>query len=414
MIFHWPAPVAIHDYLYVLWFAALLQYSKDQGIPVAIVTDLSQARNETVLVDTEYLNPETISQLKNNGNKIVGFNLVDSSYIAQPCREHIASIDLIFSFTGIQTTNTGHELEFDDQFMPRLVERKFLPESDWAVFNMMRMTGRLLGLPYVHWEKQPEFGHVPMSEKSGKVMVRGGAHFRRVVLAFFLMRAGLLDENSGFALRDFFGIRMNSQFRFCDECRSRYSRSNNRYTHHVSGHSDQCTSPAEWGGELSLTNTGSWNNRCPRSFYWLADKFEQAHGPLHTGQLESLFNADFVTAEEHHKMLRRSSFTADLKWLHSIYAAQRFWDGAICGTVNLLPSRTNDQDYFPVIKEREHYLAFREDAIAPPWPDLEHGHELHEHIRNNCWALYTEWIRPGEYGVNTNLFRYITERITAI
>lgn len=408
MIFHWPKPVAIHDYLYVLWFAAMLQYVKAQGIPISIISELDEAKNDTVLVDTEYLNPETISILKNNRNKIVGFNLVDSSYIAQPCREYIADIDLIFSFTGIQTTNIGHELEFDDQFQPVMKERKFLPDSDWSVFNMMRMTGRLLSLPYVHWEKQPEPGHLPKDQKSGKVLIRGGAHFRRVVLAFFLLRSGMLDENSGFALRDFFGIRMNSQFRFCDECRSRFSRSNNRYTHHVSGHSDECTSPAKWGNDLELANAGSWNNRCPRSFYWLADKFEQAHGPLNPSTLENLFNADFVTAEEHHKMLRRASFTADLKWLHSIYAAQRFWDGAICGTVNLLPNRTMDQDYFPMIQPGQHYIPFNEGE-----PLVDHDFDYAQ-VQNDCWALYTEWIRPGEYGVNSKMLGHITDRINAI
>lgn len=404
----------MHDYLNVMYFAPFRKYATDQGLDVSEQQDIREMRNCTAFVDTEYLSADAVAILKNNGCKIVGFNLVDSSYIAAPLRDHPEDCELIFSITGLQTTNIGHELEFDDNFQPKLVERRFLPEDQWAVFNMLRMTGRMLSLPYVHWEKQPEPGHLPFGEKNGKVLVRGGAHLRRVTLAFFLMRAGLLDENSGLPLKNFFSDRMNSGQQFCDECRSRYHRSGNRYIFHSSAHSDQCSSMAEWGGDrINLQHTGAWNNRCPRSFYWLAEKFAEHHGPISPAIVEDLFNAEFVSVEDHQRMLRRASFTADLKWIHSIYAAQRFWDAAICGTVNLLPSRTMDQEYFPALKVGEHYTTFFEET-APCTDQSLMGKEYYNHIVNNCWSLYAQWIRPTDYAVSTNLLAHILERVQSI
>lgn len=399
----------IHDYLFKLWWPALMAFMVDNGIPYQATNDLTSPHGGTVLVDTEYLNPETISQLKNNGNRIVGFNLVDSSYIAAPCRSCAGDIDLIFSFTGLQTVNTGYELEFDGNFQPKLVERQFLPESDWHVFNMMRLTGRMHSLPYIHWEKQPEPGHMTPKQKNGKVLIRGGAHFRRVTLAFSLLRAGLLDPNSSFALKQFNGRWMNPEFRFCDQCASETER-HGVYPYQVGERLQYCNSPASWGKELDLSNTGAWNNRCTRSWYWLADQFEANHGSLDHGQLQALFNGDFVTEEKHQAMLRQASYTADLKWLHSIYCAQRFWDGAICGTVNLLPQRTADQVYFPAIQPFEHYIPFLE-GFRQYGSMIAAGNEIYGHIQNNCWSLYTNWIRPTQYKVNTNLLRHIVELI---
>lgn len=412
MILHTPSHPH-HDYLLKVYFEGLIQFCAANNIPYRTTQELD-IHNETVLIDTDYLTSEVCEKLKNNGCKIVGFNLIDSSGIAQPLLAHMDDADLIFSITGLQTTNIGHELEFDENFQPQLVERKFLPDEQWATFNMMRLTGRLLSLPYVHWERQPEPGHIPYDQKNGKVLVRGGAHFKRVVLSYFLMRAGLLDENSGFPMKSYFEEWTNPQFRFCHECRGRYARDNSRYAHHVSDRPEPCNSPANWGnGALDLSNSGNWNNRCPRSFYWLADKFEQRNGPIDPRLLESLFNADFVKAEEHQAMLRRSSFTADLKWIHSVYIAQRFWDAAICGTINLLPSRTEDQEYFPKISRFEHYIPFLED-MSQYGSMMAAESTLHDYITNNCWSLYTRWIRPTDYKVNTNLLRHIVERIDAI
>lgn len=406
MIFHIPN-TNYHDYLFKVYFAALMAYAKDNGVRVD-TTDHFQVHNSTVLVDTEYLTQEVCDLLHNNGNTIIGFNMIDSSGIAEPLLGHMTDCRTIFSLTGLQTTNIGHELEFDDRFQPRMVEKQFLPNSKWEAFNRMRLTGRLHSLPYVHWKRQPEPGHLPFAQKSGKVLVRGGAHFRRVVLAFFLMRAGLLDENSGFPMKGSFDREMDEKYRFCSDCRGRYFTNGRRYAYRVDGRPHQCNSPAEWGAKLDISNPGLWNNRCPASFYWLADQFQQQHGPISPALIEDVFNADFVTVEDHYRMLRQASFTADLKWLHSIYVAQRFWDATICGTVNLLPSRTMDQEYFPEVLPMEHYLFFAENFECSPV--MENNSDMHNHIVGNAWSTYTQWIRPTDYGVNTNLLAHILER----
>lgn len=414
MIFHTPEHPQ-HDYLFRVYFAALMDYAKDRGVKVN-TTDNFDAHNDTVLVDTAYLTQEVCDRLRNNGNRLIGLNMIDSSGIAASLVDHMADCQMIFSLTGIQTTNIGHEVEFDERFQPKLVERRFLPEPEWSVFNMMRLTGRLHSLPYVHWERQPEPGHLPFDQKNGKVLVRGGAHFRRVVLAFFLMRAGLLDENSGFPMKDYFQLEMADQFRFCQDCRGRYFTNDKRYAYRADARPTQCNSPAQWGAQLDLSNPGAWNNRCPASFYWLADQFQQQHGPISPALVEDLFNTDFVNASDHQRMLRQSSFTADLKWIHSIYVAQRFWDAAICGTVNLLPSRTMDQEYFPEIKMGDHYSYFPEsmEFLNHDLKDgLESDQKFQEHIVGNAWSLYTQWIRPTDYKVNTNLLAHILERIEA-
>lgn len=395
-----------HDYLQVVYLRTLLIYLQDQGVDVKLIRELGQAKDCTVLTDTEFLFPEQVSMLKNNGCKIVGFNMVDSSYIAAQCREDPQDIDLIFSLTGIQTSNTGRKMVIDKEFNVTLQDKEFLPPRNWDKFNMMRLTGRLLSLPYVHWERtQPTFEVRPYDTRSQKVLIRGGAHFKRVILAFFLMKHGLLDINSGFPMRDYVRLQMDERFRFCDECCTEF---------HVeqkfpfnARRTSGCTSPAQWGDDLNLSNTGLWNNRCPRSFYWLSMRFEGRHGFI--SGIETLMNGTWMSREDHLNLLGRVTFSADLKWLHSIYVAQRFWDSAMTGNINLLPKRTEDQEYFPDMVPDYHYLTFREDMSN--LEDLEISKGEYDFVSDNALSLYSTWIKPSDYLVNTNLLKHIADRI---
>jgi hypothetical protein len=399
-----------HDFLTKFWFRALLNCLMDMGVPVKLIANLDQAQSDTVVTDCDFLDPQTVNRLKNNGCKVVGFNMVDSSYLSQACRENPLHIDLIFSLTGIQKTNVGQEFIIDKEFNVTLEDREFLPPEQWERFDQMRREGRLLSLPYTHWEAPPAVPRPTWEDRANTVLIRGGAHFRRVVLALFLIRAGRLDSRSGFPLKDYFAETMNPQFRFCKECQLNYW-GEQRYRHHeVTKRPNECNSPAVWGGELDLGNMGHWNNRCPASFYWLARKFSERHGEVSPTALETIFNAKWESPETALRMLSQVRFTSDLKWLHSIYAAQRFWDAASVGTVNLLPSRTNDQEYFPHIADGEHYLTFKEDFTDLEQP-MEISKELHEHIAANCYNLYSQWIRPDKYLVNTNLLQWVIYRI---
>lgn len=408
--FHDPHP-PFHDYLNLMYFRPLLEYGQDQGIPCKIITELAQAKNDIVCVDTEYLTPEAIAVLKNNGNKIIGFNIVDSSHLAQCIRSNPLPIDLIFSFTGLQTTNTGKEFVVDKEFSVTLEDRQFMEWEDWTKFDFMRKNGRLLSLPYVHWERQPVFEKRPYSNRSPKVLVRGGAHMRRVILALFLLKYDLLDEVSGFPLKDYFKPEMAEQFRFCEPCRREFHRHSGKYPHHTPiCRLADCNSPAKWGNEIDLENMGNWNNRCPESFYWLAGKFTQFHGSLRDDRIDRLMNSDWMDQEAHLSTLGRTLFTSDCKWLHSVYAAQRFWDGALTGCINLLPERTNDQEYFPEMKPGVHYLTYREDFSLLE-SEAVISKDQYEDIASHATELYNQWMRPTEYAISTNLLRYIFDRI---
>lgn len=399
-----------HEYLTKIFFKGMRQWMLANNRATIDEDVLEKTRNSTVVVSADYLDLDSIAKLKDNGCKIVAFSCTDSSYISQGCREaaEMANIDLIFALTGIQKVNEGHEMVVDQDFNITLEKREFLPEDDWIVFNNMRKMGRLQSLPYVHWTKQPDIPPRPYSERSQRVLIRGGNHARRFVLALMLMRKDLLDTNSGFVTAPYFAEDMNPQFRYCGPCRERY-RADKRAT--VGGVLPDCTSPARWGDAGSWeTELGKWNNACPRSFYWLAEQFEKRHGPIDFLALEKLLNAQWFPAKDHLEMLAKITFTSDLKWLFSIYAAQRFWDAAMVGCVNLLPARTQDQDFFPVMNSGHHYTIYPDDcSILENCTVINEGH--YNAISKSARALYTEWIQATDYALNTNLLRHIFETI---
>ena len=422
IVFHDPpnGPYA-HEYLTKVFFKGMAQWLYANGRAHIEDNRLEKIHNAIVITSADYLNLPTIAKLHNNGCKIVAFSCTDSSYISQNCRTSFAliNIDLVFALTGIQKVNEGHEMVVDRDFNVSLEKREFLPSKDWHAFDYMRKAGRIQSLPYVHWLALPEVPARPYNERSQKVLIRGGNHARRFVLALMLMQKDLLDTNSGFVTAPYFADDMNPQFRYCDPCRQDWRKRRafgmDRY---ISGAMPaDCTSPAKWGrSDQWETDLGKWNNACPRSFYWLAEQFEKKHGPIDKTALEKLLNAQWLPAQAHQEMLARITFTSDLKWLFSIYAAQRFWDAAAVGCINLLPQRTIDQEYFPAMKGGEHFLCFSEDFHwLNFFLDDEHGHRLSENGYNEITkasrALYSEWIKPGRFALNENLCGHIFQQI---
>lgn len=418
LVFHDPPNGAHpHEYLTKVFFKGLQQYLRANGGPIHHSDLLEKTHNATVLTSADYLNPESIEKLKNNRCKIVGFSITDSSYISQSCRDwaSMTNIDLIFAATGLQKVNFGHEFVVDKDFNVSLEKRQFLPPADWDMFSYLRAEGRIQSLPYVHWQRLPDHVVRPYATRSQKVIMRGGLHARRFILALFLMRQGLLDPNSGFTTSPYFADSMRPEFRYCDKCREIFRRNGGRYPWAMAQEDDWrntygCTSTARWGEEEWTRDLGQWNNRCPESFYWLAGEFEQRHGHIEKPILESLVNAPWLTSEAHQELLGRITFTSDLKWLFSIYAAQRFWDAAAAGCVNVLPSRTADQVYFPAMNAGGHYLPYAEDMS-----DLEDAISITEgdynQMTENTRTLYDRWIVPGPHVLNTNLCRHIIQKI---
>src|SRR4030095_5685190 len=183
-------------------------------------------------------------------------------------------------------------------FNIKLEKRQFLPDEDWSAFNLMRLSGRLKSLPYVHAERQPDVQGRPYATRSQKVLIRGGNHMRRFILALKLMEWDLLDINSGFFTAPYFSDTMVEQFRYCDECRRQY-RKDHRYKNDFNtGVRPGCTNPH--GSTLNLSNLGEWNNRCPQSFYYAATKFW-----ADSFAIERLLNARWLTQQEHLSMLAR-------------------------------------------------------------------------------------------------------------
>lgn len=416
LVFHDPPNGKFpHEYITKIWFKGLGQYLLANGKALHHVDVLEKAHNATVLISADYLNAGTIEQLHNNNCKIVGFSVTDSSYISQSCRSEpeLINVDLMFAATGIQKVNEGHEFVVDKDFNVSLEKRQFLPPNDWACFDYMRKAGRIQSLPYVHWSKLPEQPVRPYAERSQKVIMRGGLHARRFILALFLASQDLLDPNSGFVSAPYFDEGMVPQFRYCDECRSLFRKHGRRFPLVGTNVSPSaCNSPAKWGDSKDwCLELGQWNNRCPASFYWLAAQFRNRHGGYCCNtMLEKLCNAQWLTSEAHQELLGRITFTSDLKWLFSIYAAQRFWDAAAAGCMNVLPRRTNDQVYFPYMEEGQHYITFREDMQGLDASIGTTESEYNE-ITKNARALYDQWIVPGPHVLNTNLCRHILEQI---
>jgi hypothetical protein len=419
IVFHDPPNGAhSHEYLTKVFFKGMRQWLHANGRAHIEDNRLEKIHNATVVTSADYLNAESIAILRNNNCRIVGFSCTDSSYIAQSCRAaaEMSQIDLIFALTGLQKFNHGHEVVVDKDFNVSLELRSFLPQADWTVFNDMRKAGRLQSLPYPHWSPLPELPARPYNERSQKVLIRGGCHARRFVLALMLMRKDLLDTNSGFVTAPYFAEDMNPRFRYCEPCRKEFKAHRKYPWREVKKAEDDCTSPAIWGYVDEYrdfdweTELGRWNNACPRSFYWLAEQFEKKHGAIDKTALEKLLNAQWLPAQAHQEMLARITFTSDLKWLFSIYAAQRFWDAAAAGCINLLPSRTADQDYFPRMYAGEHYLTFPESFEALDLHALIAEYEYNE-ISANARALYSEWVKPGRFALNENLTAHIFSQI---
>jgi len=396
-----------------MFFQPMRSYASANGIRMEEITNLDHARNANVVILTDHLIEERIQKLKNNGCRISAFNVTDSSYFSNAIRyaPSIGLIDKIFMLSGLPHTNDSMDFAVEPDFTIKQVPAPFLPEGEWVVYKQLFDANKMMSLPYVPWEPIPDIPWTPFAQRSQKVLLRGGGHSRRIILAMFLMRIGKLDCNSGAILFPYFADDMDPQFRFCDECRNNYKSMAGFAAYERSGSAENCTSPAfVKDGRWDMSNLGHWNNRCPTSFYWMATQFQKRYGPLNPGEMETLLNAKWITDRAHQEMLARIAFTSDLKWIHSIYMPQRFWQGAAAGAVNILPKRTNDQKYFPEMQDGEHYLTFCEEMDILDHDFGQINEALHTHVSNNAKSHYDRWIRSGPYPINSNLLKEIFEQ----
>ena len=239
----------------------------------------------------------------------------------------------------------------------------------------------------------------------------------RVVLYFRMMQQGFDDVNSGFTTSDYFKPGMEERFRYCGQCIEN-KRQHGRSTFGLH-RSPQCNSPAEWGvdgcfaggPELGTDTFGRWNNRCPASFYWLAEQYEKHRGPLNHTVIEKAFSSHVKSDSQFAEELGMAGYTSDYKWVNSIYCPPRYWEAASVGTINWLPKRVADQEHFPLLTEGEHYITFPNDMSRFELDLTDHQWSA---ISLSNKALYEHWIRGREHRISTNLLKHIKEQIESI
>lgn len=401
-----------NDYLSRIYFDSIQNYSNDHGYRIPQISSLTDVRDCTVLIHGDYLTPEMILRLKENGNKIVSFDINDSSWLMGSYRgkPECTAIDLIYKVAGIQKKNVCQDYRIDSDFNFSLVDVPFESEANWKIYSQMAESGILRSLPYVPWQHYEPGPLKPFSERSGKIICRGGNHFARFMVFLHLMMHGKADNLCSFVTEPYFSDTMNPDFRYCDSCRAEHKQHGKSRDMMVLDNS-QCKSPAPWFGNLDFSNPNLWNNRCPRSFFWLADKFNDRYGAKDVPFVERVLNGSFEDPETFTKALSQATGYTDLKWIYSIYAPPRFWEAANTGTVNFLPARTNDQTYFPHIEEGKHYLTFRED-FRDFRPEISEAEFVK--IITNCRDIYEAWIKPGKYKIHENLVKKIFEECEGV
>lgn len=409
-----PLPMG-NEYCTKMFLAPIRRFAADNNIPCTECTSLEKVRDSHVVLLTDHLSEVNIGILKNNGNRIVGINVTDSSYISGAIRyaKTLPLVDLIFMVSGVPNVNNGNEIVVDKEFNVSLREVPFLDDDNWKVFDYMRKSGRLKSLPYIPWTPIPEVVRQPWSQRSQKTLLRGGGHARRFILALFLMAKDKLDPNSGFVLFQYFDDSMNLQFRYCDECRARYIANGRHVKYTPFADAADCNGPHREGNGWNFADLGQWNNRCPKSFFWMAEKFHERYGGVQMGIVEKVLAARWLDPREHQAMLGRILFTSDLKWVHSIYKPQRFWEAASAGCISVLPGRTIFQDYFPDTKPLQHYLVYDESMTHL---DLAFSldESTYDQMSKETRHLYDTWIAPGVYPMNRNLLDLIFSDMRAL
>lgn len=407
-----------NDYLTRMYWEPLCSFMPQ----IKRVKSTDGIRDSLVIAHGDCLTPERILRLKNDGNKVCSFDINDSSYLSKAYARLPAQqeIDLIFKVSGVPKRNEIAETSIDGNFKILTSREKFLPDDQWAEFEKLRP--RIKPLPYVLWHPltPPQAPVVPFEQRSGKVLLRGGNHFWRVILAFRLMQDGLLDERSEFATAARFTPEMEQRFQFCDACKSEKGE-RGCTPYEPESRPEGCTSPvSKWGQDGSFfggpvfgkQEFGKWNNCCPRSYLWLARQFEARRGPLNAEFLEKLFNGDMRQTEDFAQDLGSASFAGDFKWLNTINLPPRFWEAASLGTPSLYAARTADQDYWPHVEAGVHYATFSEDMLKF---DIRG-------IRSNIWSdmsravkdLYETKIRGTDHSISNALLRYMAENIENI
>jgi hypothetical protein len=416
-----------NDYLTSVYTHSLYNYLNDLKKEVYLQhNDLTSISNANIIIDVTNLGStypikdnNIISALKNNGNRILAFDINDHSSLGF-CDMDISGIDFLFKIGGVQETDSCNELLIDPDCTYRTVPKEFyLANSiNYTNYKWLKDNKRIMSLPYVMNDTEENVG-LDYDSRIKKCSVRGGAHFKRIHLFFNLLKHGLADEGSAFFIKSY-------QHMLCTYCCNVVSSRDFTYDEYkkVSGY--ECANPAirwqrnppvlEWGEppnpeDIFNKHRWAWNNRCHPIYYWLMEKFIARHGQIDTNIVsKALNNPQLGSSSQINEILGKYLFYGDFKWIFSIYIPQRFWHAARCRSINLLPSRAATQSYFPEMTDGNHFITFKED-----FSDLEKlksvTKEQWEHITNNCLDIYRKYIKWGKYKLSENLMDKILEKV---
>lgn len=411
-----------NDYLTRMFWAPLVAYGKANSLHIEAVSSTDHLKGGVIILHGDKASPERIQRLKEQGLKICLFDINDSSYLSS---SYIHSpeqnlVDLIFKVSGVPKQNEVNELNLDRNFQIQVSREKYLPGDKWEEF--LKIRPRIRPLPYVLWHPLVPHGtpNRPATSRSGKVLVRGGNHFWRVVLAFRLMQEGLLDSRSEFATAAYFKPTMERRFQYCDACKAEKSE-HGRSLYDAPLRPIECTNPATcwqypgefFGGPMfGKHEFGYFNNRCPHSFLHLSKEYERCRGPLDKAFLEKIFNGDMRADSEFTEDLSQASYAGDAKWCNTVNLPPRFWEAASVGTPSLYFARTDDQDYWPHVTAGEHYFTYPEDMLE--FGIRERSPEEWTRVSQAVHALYNDKMRGTEYAISNSLLSYMVDSIREI
>ncbi|MCK5609733.1 hypothetical protein KAR91_48110 [Candidatus Pacearchaeota archaeon] len=386
--FYDPAPLK-NDYLTIIYLREIRKFCIDKGIPVEDISDLMAVKNSTVLANASWLEPGTITRIKENGNVLISFDINDHTYFTHCVSEkEVLYIDLIFKVAGLQKTKTSYEMVVDDDFNYSREKQEF----GWGKY----FEANIRPLPHPPWDLVAA-DIIPWENRNKLALIRGGHQYLRVHLYLQLLHRGLLDGSSMFPSVMYL-------HQYCDGCKQAY-KDHGRITY-----ANLTDTPCRLNGWKP--GSGQWNNSCVPRYFDMAKMFNDKYGGIDFNLIEKAFAGMFFNGWLN-TVLNRYLFFADFKWVYSIYAPPRFWEAAAVGTINLVPERTNDQELFPYVEEDVHYITFKEDfSDLDKIKDL--SKEKFEFITQSCFEVYNTWIKPGRYRVSSNLLQHIVDRIGEI
>ncbi len=395
--FYDPNPVK-NDYLTIMYLRELRKYCVDKGILIEDIDDLMTVRNRTVLLNANHLVTNVITILKENGNKIISFDINDNTYFTDCVPEdEVLDIDLIFKISGVQKTEESNELFVDDDLNYTMKKIKFRGGS-WGKYFEATALDKVLPLPHPPW-LPIEVDPVGWQDRQNLVLLRGSHQYLRVLLYFQLMKKGVLAlDNSMFP-----GSMYVQQF--CDGCKELFKEHGRITFANMNDTPCRTTNWSEGGGQ--------WNNSCLPRYFDMAKAVDEKNSglPFDFNAIEKAFDGAWVVGWLN-TILNRYVFNADYKWIFSIYAPPRFWEAAGVGTINLVSERINDQVHFPAMREGEHYITYKEDFSN--LADINVSQGEFEFISNNCLDLYNQWFKPGEYKISENLLQHIVNEIANV